>query len=173
MPSSHLPRFAPPALTMHRSCARECNRAGAESWPASKSIKTRCPIDANRPPGWLRTQLAVLRQAPPVCRPIPEPMSLEPLPVLRLSRLPPLQCRAFLLRPPRLNPPPHPKPLATAASAASGEKFAERIITDTEHSGMRAATIHLPEKWSFDSKIEWHYNWIEYPHFLFRSRRES
>lgn len=39
----------------------------------------------------------------------------------------------------------------------------ERVITDTEHEGMRAATIHIPEKWSFDSKIEWHYNWVEYP----------
>jgi len=28
---------------------------------------------------------------------------------------------------------------------------------------MRAATIHLPEKWHFESKIEWHYNWVEYP----------
>jgi hypothetical protein len=28
---------------------------------------------------------------------------------------------------------------------------------------MRAATIHLPEKWSYESKIEWHYNWVEYP----------
>ena len=52
---------------------------------------------------------------------------------------------------------------ATAASAAAGEKFAERVITDTEHEGMRAATIHMPEKWSFESKIEWHYNWVEYP----------
>ena len=39
----------------------------------------------------------------------------------------------------------------------------ERVITDTEHEGMRAATIHLPEKWHFESKIEWHYNWIENP----------
>jgi hypothetical protein len=28
---------------------------------------------------------------------------------------------------------------------------------------MRAVTIHLPEKWQFESKIEWHYNWVEYP----------
>jgi hypothetical protein len=28
---------------------------------------------------------------------------------------------------------------------------------------MRAATIHLPEKWTYESKIEWHYNWIENP----------
>jgi hypothetical protein len=28
---------------------------------------------------------------------------------------------------------------------------------------MRAATIHLPEKWHFESKIEWHYGWVEYP----------
>jgi len=52
---------------------------------------------------------------------------------------------------------------ATAASAAAGEKFVERVIADTEHEGMRAATIHLPEKWHFESKIEWHHNWVEYP----------
>jgi len=54
-------------------------------------------------------------------------------------------------------------PATKAASAAAGEKFVERVIPDTEHEGMRAATIHLPEKWHFESKIEWHYNWIEYP----------
>ncbi len=43
------------------------------------------------------------------------------------------------------------------------EKFVQRVITDTEHEGMRAATIHIPEKWHFESKIEWHYNWVEYP----------
>ncbi|HET6170140.1 MAG TPA: cysteine rich repeat-containing protein, partial [Terracidiphilus sp.] len=48
-------------------------------------------------------------------------------------------------------------------SAVVGEKFVERVIIDTEHEGMRAATIHLPEKWHFESKIEWHYNWVEYP----------
>jgi hypothetical protein len=50
-----------------------------------------------------------------------------------------------------------------AVSTSGGEKFAERVITDTEHQGMRAATIHIPEKWTFESKIEWHYNWVEYP----------
>jgi len=50
-----------------------------------------------------------------------------------------------------------------APSDSTKEKFAERVIKDTEHQGMRAATIHLPEKWSYDSKIEWHYNWVEYP----------
>lgn len=43
------------------------------------------------------------------------------------------------------------------------EAFAERIVADTDHGGMRAATIHVPEKWRFESKIEWHYNWVEYP----------
>jgi len=52
---------------------------------------------------------------------------------------------------------------ATHASAGNQEKFTERIIADTEHQGMRVATIHLPDKWSFESKVEWHYNWIEYP----------
>jgi hypothetical protein len=57
--------------------------------------------------------------------------------------------------------------VSDAASQAkpptAGEKFVERVITDTEHGGMRAATIHLPEKWHFESKIEWHYGWVEYP----------
>lgn len=54
-------------------------------------------------------------------------------------------------------------PAAGAVSTIGGEKFVERVITDTEHEGMRAATIHIPAKWSFESKIEWHYNWVEYP----------
>lgn len=54
-------------------------------------------------------------------------------------------------------------PAAGAVSTIGGEKFVERVITDKEHQDMRAATIHIPEKWSFDSKIEWHYNWVEYP----------
>ena len=66
-------------------------------------------------------------------------------------------------------PRPGTPPAATATKAAQGtatsaaEKFVEHVITDTEHEGMRAATIHLPEKWRFESKIEWHYNWVEYP----------
>ena len=59
-----------------------------------------------------------------------------------------------------------------AASAKSTEKFVERVITDTEHGGMRAGTIHLPEKWHFDSKIEWHYGWVEYP-LSFSSHAEN
>ena len=59
-------------------------------------------------------------------------------------------------------------PMTTAPSSktvqsAAGEKFTERVIADTEHGGMRAATIHVPEKWRFESKIEWHYGWVEYP----------
>ena len=57
-----------------------------------------------------------------------------------------------------------PKPASsTQTMSGPAEHFAERTITDTEHGGMRAATIHLPERWSFESKIEWHYNWVEYP----------
>jgi Cysteine rich repeat len=51
----------------------------------------------------------------------------------------------------------------TAASTAVGEKFVERVITDTQHGGMRVTSIHVPEKWHFESKMEWHYNWIENP----------
>jgi Cysteine rich repeat len=53
---------------------------------------------------------------------------------------------------------------APAKSPAAGEeKFTERVIADAEHDGMRAATIYLPEKWNFESKLEWHYGWVEYP----------
>jgi Cysteine rich repeat len=58
------------------------------------------------------------------------------------------------------------RPSDASISAAAGEKFVERVITDTEHQGMRAATIHLPEKWHFESKIEWHYDRIEVPLIL-------
>jgi hypothetical protein len=50
-----------------------------------------------------------------------------------------------------------------ASSATAGDKFVERVITDPDHGGMRAATIHVPEKWRFEGKVEWHYGWIEYP----------
>src|SRR5882672_3710717 len=59
--------------------------------------------------------------------------------------------------------PAKPVPAPKASGAKGTEKFGERVITDTEHGGMRAATIHLPEKWNFESKIEWHYGWVEYP----------
>jgi hypothetical protein len=51
--------------------------------------------------------------------------------------------------------------------------FVESVIADTDHGGMRAATIHLPEKWRFESKIEWHCGWVEYPLFFFLTFRES
>ncbi len=44
-----------------------------------------------------------------------------------------------------------------------GEKLTERIIPDKSHNGMRAATLHVPEKWNFDGAVEWHYDWIENP----------
>ena len=57
-----------------------------------------------------------------------------------------------------------PKQLsAKGASYKGSEKFVERIITDTDHHGMRVATLRVPEKWKFESKMEWHYGWVEYP----------
>jgi hypothetical protein len=53
-------------------------------------------------------------------------------------------------------------PGGKADKAGAAEKFAERVITDPGHQGMRAATLHVPEKWHFEGKIEWHYDWSEY-----------
>ncbi len=63
-------------------------------------------------------------------------------------------------------------PAIGAATTIGGEKFVDREIIDTEHEGMRAATIHIPEKWSFESKIEWHYDRIEVP-LIFSSHAEN
>ena len=63
-------------------------------------------------------------------------------------------------------------PPAKTTSTEAGEKFTERIITDTDHNGMRVATIHLPEKWHFESKLEWHYDRIEVP-LIFSSHAEN
>ena len=59
--------------------------------------------------------------------------------------------------------PAHKAAPGKADKAAAGEKFAERVISDADHGGMRVATLHLPEKWHFESKIGWHYGWVEYP----------
>jgi hypothetical protein len=67
---------------------------------------------------------------------------------------------------------PSEAPATGAASTIGGEKFVDRVITDTEHEGMRAATIHIPEKWSFESKIEWHYDRIEVP-LIFSAHAEN
>ena len=52
---------------------------------------------------------------------------------------------------------------APKSSVPAGDKeiFAERVIPDAGHQNMRAVTIHLPEKWTYEGKIVWHYNWIE------------
>jgi hypothetical protein len=67
--------------------------------------------------------------------------------------------------------PPSPAAAGPPVSIA-GETFVERVIPDTDHGGMPAASIHLPEKWHFTSKIEWHYGWIEYP-LSFSSQAEN
>jgi hypothetical protein len=58
--------------------------------------------------------------------------------------------------------PAHKAAHANADKPGAAEKFTERVITDADHGGMRAATLHLPETWHFESKIEWHYDWVEY-----------
>jgi hypothetical protein len=73
----------------------------------------------------------------------------------------------------QLKPAPAAKAAPAIGTAAVGEeKFVERVITDTQHENLRAATIHLPEKWTFESKIEWHYDRIEVP-LIFSSHAEN
>ena len=69
-------------------------------------------------------------------------------------------------------PAPAPKAASVKAESAAGEKFVERVIADTEHGGMRAITFRVPEKWRFEGKMEWHYNWTEFP-MSFSSHAEN
>jgi hypothetical protein len=45
----------------------------------------------------------------------------------------------------------------------AGETFVRRPMVDPAHGNMTVATLHVPQKWTFDSKVEWHYDWIENP----------
>ena len=53
--------------------------------------------------------------------------------------------------------------LAAKQVNVDGEKFVQRIIPDSAHGNIPAATLHLPDTWKLDSKIEWHYDWVENP----------
>ena len=48
-------------------------------------------------------------------------------------------------------------------SKVAGETFVRRPMVDPAHANMTVATLRVPEKWTFDSKVEWHYDWIENP----------
>jgi hypothetical protein len=57
-------------------------------------------------------------------------------------------------------------PASKAASepiTVAGERFVKRTLVDAQQGGIKAVTIHLPESWHFEGKIEWHYGWIEVP----------
>lgn len=54
-------------------------------------------------------------------------------------------------------------PVADGPSNVAGEKFVRRVIPDTAHGNMAAATIRLPEKWKLENQLAWHYDWIENP----------
>jgi len=57
---------------------------------------------------------------------------------------------------------PAPAPKSTPV-VVLGERFVQRAVVDTQQGGMTAATVYVPENWHFESKIEWHHNWVEYP----------
>jgi hypothetical protein len=48
-------------------------------------------------------------------------------------------------------------------TSVAGETFVRRVIADQTHDNVPAATLHLPEKWTLDSKVEWHYDQPENP----------
>ena len=64
---------------------------------------------------------------------------------------------------------PAPAPKGASANAAApepvilGERWVKRTLVDSQQGGMNAVTIHLPESWHFEGKIEWNYGWVEIP----------
>jgi len=49
------------------------------------------------------------------------------------------------------------------APVIGGEKFVKRALIDQQQGGMVAGWMFAPEKWKFDSRIEWHYDWFDNP----------
>jgi hypothetical protein len=54
-------------------------------------------------------------------------------------------------------------PKADPEPVILGERWVKRTLVDSQQGGMNAVTVHLPESWHFEGKIEWHYGWIEVP----------
>src|SRR5262249_39908954 len=88
----------------------------------------------------------------PATTPPPAPSPTTPLPAAPATTAPSKKPAAAT-----------PKSASAQSSSGTKEKFAERVITDPDHQNMRAVTLLVPEKWHFDSKMEWHYNWTEHP----------
>jgi hypothetical protein len=68
---------------------------------------------------------------------------------------------------PHAKPAPAPKGAAANAGAPEpvilGERWVKRTLVDSQQGSMNAVSIHLPESWHFEGKIEWHYGWVEVP----------
>ena len=58
---------------------------------------------------------------------------------------------------------PAPPTKAAAPVAILGERFVQRAVVDTQQGGMTAITVHVPESWRFEGKVEWNYSWVEIP----------
>jgi len=56
-----------------------------------------------------------------------------------------------------------PSKPASSAPLIDGERFVKREMIDQQQGGMVAGWLFAPEKWKFDSKIEWHYDWFDNP----------
>jgi hypothetical protein len=146
------------AQRTHRGCVRECNREGGRivAWlkEHKDSLSAQCTQAAR----------AAMNQGNGAA---PDASGARPASLTNASGSaadsPPMSSGPVVPSVPAANSQVGPSLTLNATGGAAGEKFTERVIADTEHQGMRAATIHVPEKWSFKSKIEWHYNWIEYP----------
>lgn len=58
---------------------------------------------------------------------------------------------------------PSPASKAGPEPVIMGERFVKRTVVDTQQGGMTALTVHIPESWHFEGKIEWNYGWINVP----------
>ena len=81
--------------------------------------------------------------------------------VLRLSGVL-LGSLIFALEPCAADPTPSTK-TSSSSPVVGGEKFVQREVPDPGQGGIVAAWIFVPETWHFDSKVEWHYGWVENP----------
>ena len=138
-------RFAARAQRMRKSSARTCRRVAAESWPALRSTRIRCLINADRQRVFLRKSNNGAAPGAPAS-PAAPPSSAPSGPAADAHG----------------KPAPAPKAAAKPYTVL-GERFVQRSVIDTQQGGMTAATVYVPESWHFESKIEWHDGWVEVP----------
>jgi hypothetical protein len=144
--------------------------------PSLDALRAACSDDAARlcsnvPSGGGRVVACLKQHQDQLSNKCRQAAGLPPLPTANPESTPDAQPAPSIASPALALPtPPSPDSTTPTPPAAAsqpthvaGETFVRRTITDPAHGNAVAATIHIPEKWTLDGKVEWHYDKVENP----------